>query len=132
MDLSKELEYSFSRSGGKGGQNVNKVETKVQVRFHIANSQLLSEEQKEILHSKLANKLTESGEIVLTCQKTRSQLKNKGLVTQQLLNIIEGALIPRKRRKKSKIPESVKRKRLKDKKIKSAKKENRRRINSSD
>ncbi len=132
MDLSNEIEYRFSRSSGKGGQHVNKVETKVQLKFSIPNSLVLTNEQKQILMKGLQNRLTGDGEIVLTNQKTRSQRRNKNQVTAQLYELIRDVLRPIKKRKKSKIPESVKRKRLRDKKLRSLKKENRRRISSSD
>ena len=131
MNFSDELQYNFSRSGGKGGQNVNKVETKVQLRFHVSNSMILTQEQKDVICHRLANRISEAGELLLSCQTTRSQLKNKEIVTKQLYTLITNALIPRKKRKKSKMPESLKRKRLKDKRLQSLKKENRKRFNSS-
>ena len=76
--------------------------------------------------------MSENGELLLSCQKTRSQVKNKDIVTKFFYQLIDEALVPRKRRKKGKIPESVKRKRLNDKRFQSLKKQNRKRINSAD
>jgi len=132
LDLSSEIEYQFSRSGGKGGQNVNKVETKVQLRFHVPNSSVLSKEEKELIIKNAAHRITKDGEIVLRNQSTRSQLKNKTLVTAQFYHLIEKALKPQKKRKPTKMPKAVKRKRLENKKRLSIKKQHRRKGNWGD
>ncbi|MCF6297519.1 MAG: aminoacyl-tRNA hydrolase, partial [Flavobacteriaceae bacterium] len=80
----KELEFNFSRSSGPGGQHVNKVNTKVGLRFDVSGSKILNEEQKELLMEKLANKLTKEGVLVLSSQEARSQLLNKELVIEKL------------------------------------------------
>ena len=125
LDLSKEIEYQFSRSGGKGGQNVNKVETKVLLRFFINSSAVLTDEQKDILSVALKNKLNKDGALILTNQTSRSQLQNKELVTKQFYTLLNNALQPKRIRKKTKLPEAVKRKRLADKKRISLKKQGR-------
>jgi ribosome-associated protein len=99
LDLSPELEYSASRSSGAGGQNVNKVNTKVEVRFNVAASQILTEEQKAVLLQKLAIKLSGEGYLIVVAQTERSQLKNKEIATYKLYEIIRKALIPIKRRR---------------------------------
>lgn len=126
LDLSSELQYSFSRSGGKGGQNVNKVETKVLLKFDLGTTELLTEWQKEIIREKLGGYINQEDILQLTCEETRSQLKNKEIVTARLHQLVQTALTPVKRRKKTRVPRSVKEKRLKDKRLKSEKKQNRR------
>lgn len=125
-DLSSEISFSFSRSGGKGGQNVNKVSTKVLLKFDVEASQLLTDRQKSIIHEKLSTYISQEGLLQLQCDETRSQLKNKEIATTRFHQLIQTALTPVKKRKKTRIPRSVKEKRLKKKKIKSQKKENRR------
>ena len=94
-----ELRYQFARSGGAGGQNVNKVATKAELRFSVRDSVLLTHEQRVFLLEKWANKLTTEGELVLTHQTERTQLANKEKVTKKFLRLIEKAFeIPKPRR----------------------------------
>lgn len=121
-----ELQYKAVRSSGAGGQNVNKVSSKVVLSFDLKNSQALSEEEKTLLENKLASRLTSEQILILNCDEDRSQLKNKAIVTKRFLDIItEGLYVP-KIRKATKIPKSVIRKRIKDKKSLSDLKKNRR------
>ncbi|RLD65087.1 MAG: aminoacyl-tRNA hydrolase [Bacteroidetes bacterium] len=124
-DFTNELSISASRSSGPGGQNVNKVNTKVEVRLNIEDSNLLSDEEKILLFEKLANKINKLGELIVVSQSERTQLQNKEKAIEKLNLLIANALKVEKKRKKSKIPKSVKEKRLKDKKLKSKKKDKR-------
>lgn len=129
MDKEKiisELKFKAVRSSGAGGQNVNKVSSKVILSFDLNNSGSLSEEEKALLENKLASRLTNDGILILSCDEDRSQLKNKEIVTKRFLQIITQGLIIPKIRKATKIPKSVIRKRLKDKKSNSETKQNRR------
>ena len=121
-DLSAEFTFKAVRSGGKGGQNVNKVSTKVELYFTIGNSQLLSEAQKQVLTQKLQHLPNSEGELRIVCEEARSQLKNKQLVIEKLYALFEKALTPVKKRVKTKTPKSVIAKRIKDKKIAGEKK----------
>ena len=124
-DFKDELSITASRSSGPGGQNVNKVNTKVEVRLNIADSNLLSDTEKALLFEKLVNKINKSGELIVVPQSKRTQLQNKEKAIEKLNLLISNALIIEKKRKKLKIPKSVKEKRLKDKKIISEKKDKR-------
>ena len=111
-----ELQFKAVRSSGAGGQNVNKVSSKVVLTFDLKNSQALSDEEKGLLENKIASRLTSEQILILNCDEDRSQLKNKAIVTKRFLNIIAAGLVIPKIRKATKIPKSVIRKRIKDKK----------------
>jgi ribosome-associated protein len=120
-----ELNFKAVRSSGAGGQNVNKVSSKVVLTFDLNASQALNEQEKAFLAIKLATKLTSENLLILNCDEDRSQLKNKSIVTKRFLEVIEKALIVPKKRKATKIPKAVVEKRLKDKSSISEIKENR-------
>jgi ribosome-associated protein len=111
-----ELQFKAVRSSGAGGQNVNKVSSKVVLSFDLKNSQALSDEEKLLLENKLASRLTSEQILILNCDEDRSQIKNKAIVIKRFLDIIATGLVVPKIRKATKIPKSVIRKRIKDKK----------------
>jgi ribosome-associated protein len=121
-----ELTFKAVRSSGAGGQNVNKVSSKVVLTFDLKNSQALTEAEKLLLETKLSSRLTTDLVLILNCDEDRSQLKNKEIVIKRFLEIIKNGLIVPKERKPTKIPKSVIRKRIKDKKNVSEVKKNRR------
>jgi len=115
-DLIPEITFKTARSGGKGGQHVNKVSSKVELDLDVKNSQILSEEQKEIILEKLANRITSEGVLQIVVQSERSQLRNKRLALEKFEELIQACFVVRKPRKKTKVPKSVIEKRLKEKK----------------
>ena len=115
-EIISELQYKAVRSSGAGGQNVNKVSSKVVLYFDLKNSQALSDEEKVLLKTKLSSRLTSEQMLILNCDEDRSQFKNKAIVTKRFLDIITAGLHIPKIRKATKIPKSVIRKRIKDKK----------------
>lgn len=130
MDLDKiksELSYKAVRSSGAGGQNVNKVSSKVILTFDILQSNGLSNSEKELLKSKLKPRLTSDYFLMLNGEEDRSQIKNKALVTKRFFEILKMALIVPKHRKATKIPRSVIEKRIKAKRNNSIIKQNRKR-----
>ncbi|AWG20430.1 aminoacyl-tRNA hydrolase [Flavobacterium faecale] len=119
MDVQKivgELQFKAVRSSGAGGQNVNKVSSKVILSFDLKQSQALTEEEIALLETKLQSRLTTEGILLLQCDEDRSQIKNKSLVIKRFLKIIEQGLIVPKLRKPTRIPKSAIRKRIKNKK----------------
>ena len=128
-NFTPELIFSFSRSSGPGGQNVNKVSTKVELRFNVTGSTLLSLDEKLLLKEKLGSRINAEGELILVSQSERTQLKNKETVTEKFYALLSGALKPRKKRKTTKPKPEAREKRLQDKRIRSEKKEQRSRVN---
>ena len=122
----REIRFSFSRSGGPGGQHANKVATKVQIALDLENSMAFSEAEKQRLLRKLEKKLSAEGELRMSCDSTRSQGENKRIVLERLLDLLEEKLKMEKRRVPTKTPRSVKEKRLDKKRQQAYKKAMRR------
>lgn len=119
MEIEKivaELSFKAVRSSGAGGQNVNKVSSKVVLTFDLHHSLALTDEEKLLIATKLSSRLTNDGVLILNCEEDRSQFRNKELVIKRFLELIKNATLVPKERKSTRIPKSVIRKRIKDKK----------------
>lgn len=124
-DLQREVNYKTSRSGGKGGQNVNKVSSKVELLFPIETSGLFNDEEKQMLVTKLQARLNKYGYLQIICDEERSQYLNKEIALERLVQLLTQALHKPKARKKVKISKAAKAAILHNKKMHSAKKESR-------
>lgn len=123
--LLSEIQYKAVRSSGAGGQNVNKVSSKVILSFDVTNSNGISDEERNLLLDKLATKISQEGILQLSSDEDRSQLKNKEIVTKRFFDLLTKSLKKPKIRKETKVPKSVKEKRLQEKKKSSEIKESR-------
>ncbi|WP_458628514.1 alternative ribosome rescue aminoacyl-tRNA hydrolase ArfB [Winogradskyella sp. PC D3.3] len=123
--LKSEITYKYVRSSGSGGQHVNKVSSKAELYFDLSSSTVFNDEEKQKLSEFLNNRLTKDGVLILACDESRSQFRNKALVTQRFLELIQEGLKEEKKRISTRVPRSVKRKRLKAKRINADKKANR-------
>lgn len=124
-EILRSVTFKTSRSGGKGGQNVNKVSSKVELIFNLNEAEFLTDEEKQLLNLKLENRLDNDGLLHIVSQEDRSQLLNKEKTVAKLIDLIKRSLQVQKKRKPTKIPKGVIERRLKNKSIKSAKKQTR-------
>lgn len=127
-NFASEFTFATSRSSGAGGQNVNKVNTKVELRFSIPDSQLLRDSEKDILVEKIGSRLTLSQELIIVSQEERTQLKNKAICVIKFYELLQKSLTPIKKRKPTKPTRASKEKRLDQKKARSEKKSFRKNI----
>jgi ribosome-associated protein len=127
--LISEVSFKAVRSSGPGGQNVNKVASKVILSFDLLLSKGLTDDEKALLQIKLASKLSQENILLITSQEDKSQIKNKEIAKKKFLKILENGLKIDKPRKETKVPRGIKEKRLNAKKVMSVLKQNRKKPN---
>lgn len=124
-ELQKEITYKTSRSGGKGGQNVNKVSSKVELLFNVDSSLLFTDEEKQLINNKLQSRFNKDGYVQVVCDEERSQYLNKEKAVARLMVLLTRALHQPKVRKPTKLSKKAKAVRLNDKRLQGEKKDNR-------
>jgi len=122
-DFTAEISFKTARSGGSGGQNVNKVETMAEALWHVASSRFFTDEEKELIQEKLNSKINKDGYLAVKSSATRSQLENKQIAQTKMEDLVAKSLIKPKKRKPTKPSKEAKEKRLEHKKKESLKKE---------